>query len=194
MAFLYKGPRPVMETMQGPRTAVDMQTEIQRSSRAVRLNNGTRYLCTKEDLAVTQGLIPFVSPVPLMSIEQAISRILRWNHIDKIPMPDEAQAIQRFAVAVKQPFGPDLAIKAYRDLDLIFFGGVLFGNSYVTWVCQPQTDWLGRTQSGPRRGRTSKISMNAGLIWIMDHDDAYKIMISTLLQSVKIALYYKKLV
>ena len=187
MAFLYRGPRPMMETMQGPKTAADMQTEIQRSSRAVRPTNGTRYPCTKEDLAVAQGLIPYVSPVPLVSAEEAIIRVLRWNHIDTIPKARESQAIQRFAAAVKQPFGPDLAIKAYRDLDLIFFGGLLFGNSLVTWVFQPQEDWLGITQSGFHRGRMSKISMNAGLIWIMGHDDPYKIMISTLLQLVRIA-------
>ena len=57
-----------------------------------------------------------------------------------MPSASENEAISRlitgFENAGREPWGPDLAIKAFCDLDKVFFCGRLKGHVFMTWISE----------------------------------------------------------
>ena len=59
------------------------------------------------------------------------------NDLERIPSAAESDAIKRLykgiEMAAKELWGPDLAVKAFCDLDKVFFCGRLRGHVCLTW-------------------------------------------------------------
>ena len=130
----------------------------------ITLDTGTNYACIQSDLEATGGLSrqqypeddskdrkasnrkwfsqpnrgPFVTP------RQASRDIFEHNDMRRKPGRYESGAIARLSEAInagrRGDWSPDLIIKAFCDLDTVFFGGQLRGHVCVRW----QPDWAPR--------------------------------------------------
>ena len=126
----------------------------QEAFRPVTPREGTDYPCTPEDLSASGGVarrLPlgrhpseyesrwFTSKNkwPSVDPETAAREIFDHNDPERIPSADEDEAIGRLVTGIKdagqREWGPDLAIKAFCDLDTVFFCGKLRGNVCLTW-------------------------------------------------------------
>ena len=57
----------------------------------------------------------------------AAYQIVRHNRLGKEPSPEEVDAIERLRDCLKiiKAWGPDVVLKAFKDLDTVFFKGRL---------------------------------------------------------------------
>lgn len=115
---------------------------------------GTEYPCTTEDLNASGGIarqIPlggnvqakkalwFTGPNagPFIDPAKASREIFDHNQPKRMPSAAEERAIQRLVTGLKNAgqkyWGPDLAVKAFCDLDKVFFRGRLRGHVCLTW-------------------------------------------------------------
>lgn len=98
----------------------------------VRADKGSPYPCTQRDIdLVVNGLAEnpnFQYNTPSF----VTNRLVQWLSQD--PSPSVTVALQRLrACTTPDRWGPDLAIKAFKDLDLAFFNGTLLGHCMVKW-------------------------------------------------------------
>ncbi|KAI9782623.1 MAG: hypothetical protein M1835_003998 [Candelina submexicana] len=113
-------------------------------------NRGTPYAITQEEINVIQDRHKsYKRPLFHMSKHKAAQLIIdahaRGVHLDR----DQLAAIDRLQGLSKLTrWGSDIAIKAFNDLDKIFFMGVLRGNVYLRWSDKSERgNWGGRTHS-----------------------------------------------
>lgn len=130
----------------------------------VSLDSGTEYPCTQSDLDATGGLARRKYPQddhrdrsacrsewfskanhgPFISPRQACLDIVKHNDLRRKPGNLERDAIERLSEAIADgrqgSWGPDLIIKAFCDLDIVFFVGRLRGHVCVRWL----PDWSAR--------------------------------------------------
>ena len=120
----------------------------------VTVDTGTNYPCTKEELNATGGVyrhtamkalykrdktkwFPHENKGPFVEVRTAARKAFDHNHPTRIPSAAEDEAMSRlmtaFGKAGREPWEPDLAIKAFCDLDKVFFCGRLKGNVCLTW-------------------------------------------------------------
>ena len=120
----------------------------------VSLDTGTKYPCTKEELNASGGVnrhtalnarykkdrtkwFPCENKGPFVEARTAAREVFDHNHPTRIPSVPEDEAMSRlmtaFGKAGREPWGPDLAIKAFCDLDKVFFCGRLRGHVCLTW-------------------------------------------------------------
>lgn len=97
-------------------------------------NQGTPYPCSQADL---DSLIQFSGPneKPVVDIITACKEIIRWNEHRALRLAARAAA-ERIHAATTSPsdkWRPDLMIKIFLDLDIVFFEGWLRGNVIVRW-------------------------------------------------------------
>lgn len=87
---------------------------------------------------------------PFMNEADATEFMMNHNSLTKRARTSEQAAIDRLATAVRDfhrdgyKWGPDLAIKAFSDLDLVFFGGHLSHNVSVIWSSNETDSRLGK--------------------------------------------------
>ena len=121
----------------------------------------------------------------------AASQIVRHNRRRREPSTKEADAIRRLQESLRlETWGPDLIIKAFQDLDTVFFRGCLVGNCLVRWRnmkgclrVDPSCDWYAVTEPvGPIEYRQCRITLSANHI-ILDEKDPYTQMWQTMLVS-----------
>ncbi len=118
---------------------------------------GTDYPCTQEELNVLKGPKWRMTPTGPVSCTQkseskrvdhpnkgpfldamiAAREVFEHNDPTRIPSVAENEAIRRldtvFKDAAQRFWGPDLAIKAFCDLDKVFFCARLTGHVYLSW-------------------------------------------------------------
>ena len=74
----------------------------------------------------------------LVSTKRATLDIVEYNALERIPAAEEEDAIDRLLTmldnARQGSWSPDVAIKAFCDLDTVFFRGRLRGHVCVTWA------------------------------------------------------------
>ena len=120
----------------------------------VSLDTGTNYPCTKGELNASGGVnrhtamnarnkkdktkwFPRKNKGPFVEARTAAREVFDHNHPRRIPSAAEDEAMSRlmtaFGNAGREPWGPDLAIKAFCDLDKVFFCGRLKGHVCLTW-------------------------------------------------------------
>ncbi len=171
---------------------------------------GTRYPCTRKD-------IDFHRRPPLIVRDRTgdmtdvglTTDMLLQNEADKVVPPVEEKAVDRLRqtfdnIAHIGTYGPDLVIKAFNDLDLVFFGGHLRGRVRVWWSsCSANSDFRmgiarehcrGCSYGFARKGRFFKrgevqIVLNAALIFNGERPPL-ELMISTLLHEMCHAVEY----
>ncbi|KAL6718476.1 hypothetical protein ACLMJK_004567 [Lecanora helva] len=164
---------------------------------------GTAYSTTQADIDFhSRHFFRTQNLVRLVSDEHITADMLKQNDPKRRVSDKEYEACKRLVKMVKRykagfPYGPDLAIKAFNDLDTVFFGGSLRGNVYVKWgSCHLPNNGFGCTSRGKlwhkcsyaytqstfrQRSGQTRIYMNADLIFAYGTKDPFKIMMSTLL-------------
>lgn len=106
----------------------------------VREHQGTPYPCRQRDL---DGYVHFQrdnSRARYVSPFQAVNELCGWLDDSREPNASSMAALERLSRGLYlDPWGPDLIIMAFRDLDLAFFNGTLHGNTQIKWV--GRTEW-----------------------------------------------------
>ncbi|KAL8738553.1 MAG: hypothetical protein Q9181_000660 [Wetmoreana brouardii] len=107
---------------------------------------GTRYPCLEENLESYRRRPSRTRKHP-MSKGVAIGKLVKFLHKKIVNGSREHAAIPRLADGLTLvEWGPDLIIKAFDDLDLLFFKGVLATRTRIDW----KTDKWMRRQGAPR--------------------------------------------
>ncbi len=101
-------------------------------SGGVLVNRGTPYPCTQEDLDsyrhFPRGLYSF-DPI---GADEAVWRLLDSLDPFREPSRTVQSALRRLYAGINMRHkAPDIVIKAFRDLDIVFFGGNLSGSCRV---------------------------------------------------------------
>jgi len=118
---------------------------------------------------------------------EATYQLTKFNRITRELSPAEERACRNIERALQLPdWGPDLLIKAFKDLDQLFFMGRLHGRTLLGWsdpaACIARTgsyrDTLGVTQ--PARPGTVRIILNIHNI-VFNASNPYTDMWTTLL-------------
>ncbi len=174
--------------------------------RVVTLDSGTDYACSQSDLDATGGLarqefpddaradrsashkawFPQPNLGPFTSPKQACLEIFQHNSLRRRPGELEQEAIERLFKAIRTAtrdniWGPDLIIKAFCDLDLVFFAGRLRGHCCVRWLREwtnPEDMLLGTTVF--LGGGKVAIRLNADTI-LLHHPESVVCMFATML-------------
>lgn len=138
----------------------------------VRVNRGTPYPCTEDDLDTCreQGSMCVSNNPPYVTTFQATAQLCDWLNLEREPTARSMSALMRLNHYMwKLSWGPDIVIKAFRDLDIAFFDSILMGRVTVEWLCR--TDWarlpgtedsFGKTRW--RNHRQCRIMLNADAI------------------------------
>ena len=189
-----------------PATSAQFRKKLYReASKDVSLNSGCDYPCKQSDLDATGGLarqyflkdkieerglsrkewFAHKNHGPFISARQAALDVFEHNTSRRKIRRVEQEAIARLSLAIAAgragSWGPDLIIKAFCDLDIVFFGGRLRGHVCVRWL--PDWGLPGRTVLGTAvyigKGK-SAIKMNADAI-LMSHQEPFERMFATML-------------
>ena len=116
---------------------VPSEEAYQQAFSPFRKDSGTPYPCSQSDLDVhNTGFFQASNNHPFVSAMEATKEVMLQNHVSRRLPSSESTAIDNmnrtiYIVEKKMEFGPDLAVKAFADLDLIFFGGQLRDNVRV---------------------------------------------------------------
>ena len=97
-------------------------------------DSGTNYPCS---MRLLQSYQTFPEPSSGRFYSRRAAERGALEFLDKPAMPGskEANALHRIGAGLDLPnWGPDLIIKAFRDLDIAFFGGKLTGKVMVNWA------------------------------------------------------------
>ena len=119
---------------------VPSEEAYQQAFSPFRIDTGTPYPCEQSDLDVHRtGSFRELNRRPFVSAVEATTEVMLQNHVSRRLPPSESTAIDNlsrtiYTVEKRMNFGPDLAVKAFADLDLVFFGGRLRDNVQVRWV------------------------------------------------------------
>ena len=171
----------------------------------VTVDSGSDYACTQSDLEATGGLARQLypedhhkdrkaskrkwfsqpNPGPFITPRQASRDIFEHNDLRRKPHKFERGAIERLCEAIDRgrhgDWSPDFIIKAFCDLDIVFFGGQLRGHVCVRW--QPNWSLPGETMWGRcvflEAGKCA-IRLNADTI-LLDHPRPLEHMLVTML-------------
>ncbi len=100
----------------------------------VRVNRGTLYNVSQQELDALSNLTT-QNNGPFISQSQATKEVIDHNRLDRKLSSTELAAIQRLREAIEdhRPWTPDIVIKAFHDLDTIFFLGRLRNNVKIQW-------------------------------------------------------------
>lgn len=106
----------------------------------VSCRSGTPYPCAQSEIDITNShnVYPYVGGTQTTEYGAA-QEIVGHNSMYRVPGSLEEEAIinlqymRRALRAQHDEFGPDLAIKVFRDLDRVFFAGKLYGRCSVQW-------------------------------------------------------------
>lgn len=147
-------PRCFEETMY---TLRDLEELYEEASWDISIDTGTDYGCTQEELEACGGRFRRASPTkldyaelramwfphpneggPLVPCRTATLDIVQHNNPLRIPASKEYGAIDRLLTMLDDArhgfWGPDVVIKAFCDLDTVFFRGKLRGHVCITWA------------------------------------------------------------
>lgn len=132
---------------------------------------GTPYPCRQREIdivrrAPSQDGGPFVSP------RRATLEIVEHSNPRRRIKSYEREALYRLSdamhAAARHPWGPDLVIKAFLDLDIVFFRGALRGYVRVAWKGREHFSDGGESQGYTRPNESwpghSQIHLNAEAI------------------------------
>lgn len=128
------------------------------------VEKGTVYPSSQADIdfhsrphSKTYNRNPSVTPL------KATAFIMHHNKESREVPPAEKEAIGRLLEVIHLEeglkYGPDLAVKAFADLDLVFFGGYLKGNTCVIWKSDKSL-WPREVLGLSRRGFTDFLERN----------------------------------
>ena len=158
-------------------------------------NRGTQYLCSQSQLDFHhRGKFLHPNKGPFVSAIAATSEIVWHNKETRNIPPLETAAINRLIDAIldveEYGYSPDLIVKAFADLDLVFFNGKLRGNVCVQWASDeyfqrwkvPAGTWGFTVRPQPGEVGQCRIKLNARTILVDPSTDTpFKTMFGTML-------------
>ena len=156
------------------RVRVPSEEAYQQAFSPFRNDTGTPYPCSQSDLeAHNTGSFQDSNNHPFVSTMEATTEVVLQNHVSRRLPPSESTAIDNlnrtvYTVEKRMEFGPDLAVKAFADLDLIFFGGRLRDNVRVQWV--RATDHPRFEASGGVRGAAIQLPERGKCLILLNAD------------------------
>lgn len=135
---------------------------------------------------VENSMLTFISFRPFISQRAAAREIHDHNRLNRAPSNAECRALSRLDAALDDAhgnhWGPDLIIKAFCDLDTVFFNGRLRGHVCIAWRAASE---MGSTLYGGTNYLSQgkcQIGLNAeGIILDLSSSKAFKQMWSTML-------------
>lgn len=157
-------------------------------------STGTPYPCSQTDIYFhRQKNFSTCNKGPFVTSLEATKEVVLQNESTRTISSSERAAIANLLSAASSAedgliLGPDIAIKAFKDLDLVFFAGRLHSHVTVQWrpdIRHPARAW-GMCEH-PRWGEEGqcRIHLNADLIfkqaWTKRTPDPFESMIGTLL-------------
>ena len=114
---------------------------FQEAFEPISLDTGTPYPCSQADIEFHQRGVFKKDPDAYAFVENRMAtKEVLWQNDERRPTtPAEEAALDRLcgvfqSVEDELTIAPDLVIKAFSDLDLVFFSGRLRGNVAVQWV------------------------------------------------------------
>lgn len=104
-----------------------------------RADGGTQYPCSQNDIDFhSRGKFARPNKGPFVSAAEATSEIVWHNKETRKVPPVESAAIEKSIDAIldaeEYGYGPDIIVKAFSDLDLVFINARLRGNVCVQWA------------------------------------------------------------
>ena len=152
------------------------------AKRPVRADTGTPYPCTQQDLDYCLRF-PRIKPSGKLHRMEATYQLTRFNRLTKELSPNERNACKNLKAALKlRDWGPDLIIKAFKDLDQLFFRGQLHGQCLVGWYT-PASRKVSEQEYGVTTfvpPRSAKIRLNLPKIFL-GTEEPYMEMFRTML-------------
>ena len=158
----------------------------------VNADSGTQYPCSQSEINFHhRGRFPHPNKGPFVSASEATSEIVRHNQETRKIPPLELAAIDRLIDAIldaeDKGYEPDIIIKAFADLDLVFFNRRLRGSVCVQWASDeyfqkwqvPPGTW-GFTVR-PQRGEMGQCLNAKTILLDPSTDTPFKTMFGTLL-------------
>ena len=170
---------------------------VQEAFDRVDARHGTPYPCRQEDLDFIRHH-PSRNDGPFVSPRQATLEVVQHNDLRRQLPSYERDALRRLSNAVhhasRHRWGPDLAIKTFLDLDVVFFGGSLGGYVCVSWkgmatgVFADGGESQGCTSECPRPGH-ALIQLNAEAILL--GPSPFSHMFSTVLHEMCVSIIHQ---
>lgn len=159
------------------------------------VKNGTKYPCSQTEIDFHhRGRFLQPNTGPFVSAIEATSQIVEHNKETRKVPPPESAAIDRLIDAIldaeEYGFVPDIVIKAFADLDLVFFDGRLRGNVCVEWVSDeylqkwhvPPGAWGFTVKPEPGESGQCRVKLNAKTILLDPSTEVpFKTMFGTML-------------
>lgn len=157
--------------------APDTATNYPCTQRELNASGGVnRQMAIDEETVMNMKLFAHPNKGPFTDARKAAREIFDHNDQKRTPSATENEAINRlvdgFENAVRQPWGPDLAIKAFCDLDKVFFCGRLKGHVCLTWMSERSVDSEGNAfyaRSGYMGKGKCVMHLNAYMIFFRNH-------------------------
>ncbi len=159
------------------------------------VDSGTRYPCSQREIDFhLHGRFLRPNKGPFVSAMQATSDIVWHNKETREIPPFESAAIDRLIDAILDAeecgYGPDVMVKAFADLDVVFFDGRLRGNVSVQWASDeyfhkwqvPPGAWGFTVKPEPGEMGQCRIKLNTKTILLdLSTDTPFKTMFGTML-------------
>ena len=160
---------------------------------------GSFYPCSQGELDFhRRGWFSRKNRGPFVGILEATEEVMVQNDERHRPSIAEIHAISNLGNVVRDRtyrYHPDLVIKAFNDLDTVFFGGRLHGNVLVSWANSMECAELEREagifygctmSSTPEEKGQARIFLNARVMFLENVDDEspLRAMFCTLLHEV----------
>ena len=160
---------------------------------------GSFYPCSQNELDFhRRGRFSRKNKGPFVSLLEATEEVMVQNDERRRPPIAEIDAISNLANVVGDRtyrYHPDLVIKAFNDLDTVFFGGRLHDNVLVSWANSKECAEIeldvgrsfGCTESrSPEEKGQARIFLNARVMFLENSEDEnpLRAMFCTLLHEV----------
>ena len=138
--------------MDSTNTSKERCQELHRASfEPIEVETGTKCTCTQHDLTMYHARLSALSDIIIEDIPAPIEpkKPIRWLanflHQDNWPTPQVKEALERLMLAREdRQWGPDIIIKAAKDLDTAFFNSLLDYQISVRWSDPSETAALNK--------------------------------------------------
>lgn len=158
-------------------------------------DGGTSYPCSQSEIDFHhRGTFLHPNNGPFVSAIEATSEIVRHNRETRKVPPRELAAIDKLIEAIldaeENAYGPDIIVKAFADLDLVFFDERLRGNVCVQWESEeyfrqwrvPAGAWGFTVTPQPGESGQCRMKLSAKTILLdLSNDTPFKTMFGTML-------------
>ena len=183
-----------MPRQHSPRRPTPAEQMYHASQDRIWERSGSRYPCSQSELDFHHwGRFDTENSGPFVSLWEATEEVMVQNDERRRLSPDELEATAQLNRVVRDRtyrYHPDIIVKAFKDLDTVFFGGRLHGNVIVSWANQThdiEKHVLGDTSHAiPWEEGQARILLNPRTIFLRNtvYETPLQAMFSTLLHEV----------